>query len=93
MACTEGPRKENPDVTQAIEKKPAVPLSVPVTITLLMRHSADVTGKDADQRYMYIKVPSYYNDNLLHSAMPTSSEFLISKHKSSAGCDGRYEFL
>lgn len=87
MASAEGPRKGDPDVTRAIKQKPAVLLSAPIITTLRNWHAADVRGKDSDQRYVYIKVLRYYNDNQLYSAMHAWQEFLFSKNKSTAGWD------
>lgn len=66
MVSAEGPWKGNTDVTRAIEQKFAVVLPVPITITLLYWHSADVRGKGIDQRYVYIKVLPCYTDNQLY---------------------------
>lgn len=51
------------------KKKPAEPLSAPITITILNWHSPDVRGKDSDQREVYIKVSPHYKDNQ-HFSMP-----------------------
>lgn len=72
MACSEEPKKRNPDVAEAVEETLAVELSAPIIVTVPYWHSADVTGKDSDQRYKYIKELPSFSDNPLHSAMYTS---------------------
>lgn len=63
MDSAEGPWKGNPDVTRAREQGPTVLLSAPIISTLLKWHSADVRGKDSDQRCVYIKVLPCHSDN------------------------------
>lgn len=75
-----GPWKGNPDVTWAIEQKPTELLSAPIITTRLNWHSADVRGKDSDQRCVYIKVLPCHSDNrLLCHAYQTGTPYQQTK--------------